>query len=51
MGRIGWDEALDAIVEGIQQVKDKYGGEALFTMGGTGRIWCMSPYAGYGHGS
>ena len=46
--RIGWDEALDAIVEGIQQVKDKYGGEALFTMGGTGRIWCMSPYAGYG---
>ena len=40
--RISWEEALDSIVEGINQVKAKYGGESLFTMGGTGRIWCMS---------
>ncbi len=46
--RIDWEEALDSIVTGIGQVQAKYGGEALFTMGGTGRIWCMSPYAGYG---
>ena len=46
--RITWEEALDAIVDGIENVRGKYGGESLFTMGGTGRIWCMSPYAGYG---
>lgn len=46
--RISWEEALDTIVKGIENVKAKYGGESLFTMGGTGRIWCMSPYAGYG---
>ncbi|OUO88361.1 hypothetical protein B5F40_12555 [Gordonibacter sp. An230] len=37
--RISWDEALDLLAENFQSIKDKYGGEALFTMGGTSRVW------------
>lgn len=46
--RISWDEAFRTIYSKIEEIKAQYGGESLFTMGGTGRIWCMSPYAGYG---
>lgn len=40
-GRISWDDAYALLAESYQGVKDKYGGEALFTMGGTSRVWAQ----------
>jgi anaerobic selenocysteine-containing dehydrogenase len=39
--RIGWDEALDTIIENMQRIKDKYGGTAIACQVGTSRVWCM----------
>lgn len=35
--RISWDEALDEIAEKLAEIREKYGAEALATIGGTGR--------------
>ena len=42
--RISWDEAIQAAAQGIRQCADKYGGETMFAMAGTSRIYCMSTY-------
>ncbi|MCD8317005.1 MAG: molybdopterin-dependent oxidoreductase, partial [Eggerthellaceae bacterium] len=42
--RISWDEAYEAVVDGIHECQDKYGNETFFCMGGTSRIWAMAPY-------
>ena len=39
--RISWDEALNAMVENLNEIKDKYGGPAIACQVGTSRIWCM----------
>ncbi|MDR0501481.1 MAG: molybdopterin-dependent oxidoreductase [Coriobacteriales bacterium] len=39
--RISWDEAISTIVETFDQLQAKYGGESLFGMAGTSRVWCM----------
>ncbi len=40
--RISWDEALGAMAQSYQQIIDQYGGESLFTMGGTSRAWAQA---------
>jgi anaerobic selenocysteine-containing dehydrogenase len=35
--RITWDQALDEIAEKLEEIKKEYGGQALATLGGTGR--------------
>jgi anaerobic selenocysteine-containing dehydrogenase len=39
--RITWDEAFSIMAEKFQSVIDQNGGESLFTMGGTSRIYPM----------
>ena len=39
--RIGWDEALDTIGTKFNELKAKYGGQSLFAMVGTSRVWSM----------
>ena len=39
--RIGWDEAISTIVSKFDELQAKYGGESLFGMCGTSRVWCM----------
>ena len=45
--RISWDEAISTIAEKFQELKDKYGGESMFFMGGTSRIWTQHAYAAW----
>ena len=45
--RISWDEAYQTIAEKFQELKDKYGGESMFFMGGTSRIWTQHAYAAW----
>lgn len=40
--RITWDEALSTAAQKLNELADRYGGESIFTMCGTSRIWCMS---------
>ena len=40
--RITWDEAFSTIGAKINETMQKYGGEAIFSMIGTSRIWSMS---------
>jgi anaerobic selenocysteine-containing dehydrogenase len=40
--RITWDEAFQTIGQKINEVMQKYGGESIFSMIGTSRIWSMS---------
>jgi len=42
--RITWDEALTTAANKFAEIRDKYGPEAIFTMGGTSRVWSMAPY-------
>jgi anaerobic selenocysteine-containing dehydrogenase len=35
--RITWDQALDEIAEKLKEIRERYGPEALATLGGTGR--------------
>ena len=35
--RISWNQALDEIAERLARIKEKYGAEALASLGGTGR--------------
>ncbi len=39
--RISWDEAISTIVSKFDELQAKYGGESLFGMAGTSRVWCM----------
>ena len=45
--RITWDEAYETIAEKFQELKDKYGGESMFFMGGTSRIWTQHAYGSW----
>ena len=45
--RISWDEAFKTIAEKFQELKDKFGGESMFFMGGTSRIWTQHAYAAW----
>jgi len=42
--RITLTEAFDIAGENYKQVMDKYGGNAVFSMGGTSRVWSQAPY-------
>lgn len=42
--RVSWDEALTTSAAAFKSIMAKYGGESIFTMCGTSRIWCMAPY-------
>ncbi len=42
--RISWDEAMSTIAEKLQETMDRYGGESIFGMSGTSRIWGMFAY-------
>ena len=46
--RISWDEALATIAQKLQECIDRYGGEAIFGMSGTSRIWGMFAYGALG---
>jgi len=46
--RITWDEAFATIVEKMQESIDKFGGETVFGMSGTSRIWGMIAYGALG---
>lgn len=39
--RISWDEAMGTIVSKFDELQDRYGGESLFGIAGTSRVWCM----------
>ncbi len=43
--RITWEKAYEIIGPKFNEMIDKYGGECLFTMNGTSRIWSMGGYA------
>ena len=45
--RITWDEAYKTIADKFWELKNKYGGESMFFMGGTSRIWTQHAYAGW----
>ncbi len=45
--RISWDEAFETAGQKFLELQQKYGGESMFTMGGTSRIWPMYPYASW----
>lgn len=44
--RISLEEAFEICGEKLSEVKDKYGGESIFVMCGTSRVWSLGPYAG-----
>lgn len=39
--RISWDEALETMASKYSEIIEKDGGQSLFTMGGTSRMYCM----------
>lgn len=45
--RVSFDEAAQICATKFKEVQEKYGGNAIFTQGGTGRLWSMAPYAGF----
>ena len=45
--RITWDEAYKTIADKFWELKNKYGGESMFFMGGTSRIWTQHAYAAW----
>ncbi len=46
--RISWDEAMATIAQKLQECMDRYGGETVFGMSGTSRIWGMFAYGALG---
>ena len=44
--RITLDEAFELSGQGLGEVVDKYGGQAIFVMCGTSRVWSLGPYQG-----
>lgn len=45
--RISWDEALKTSAAKFMEIKKKYGGESIFGLCGTSRVWSMAPYASF----
>lgn len=45
--RISLAEAFDESGAKFNEIVAKYGGESVFSAGGTSRIWCMAPYAAF----
>lgn len=46
--RITWDEAMTTIGQKLRESIDRYGGETVFGMSGTSRIWGMFAYGALG---
>ena len=46
--RISWDEAMSTIAQKMQECIDRYGGETVFGLSGTSRIWGMMAYGALG---
>ena len=44
--RITLDEAFELCGEKLSEIKAKYGGESIFVMCGTSRVWSLGPYQG-----
>jgi anaerobic selenocysteine-containing dehydrogenase len=44
--RITLDEAFELSGKGLGEVVDKYGGQSIFVMCGTSRVWSLAPYQG-----
>ncbi|WP_418864522.1 molybdopterin dinucleotide binding domain-containing protein [Slackia exigua] len=44
--RITLDEAFALCGEKLGEIKDKYGGQSIFVMCGTSRVWSLGPYQG-----
>lgn len=44
--RITLDEAFELTGQGLGEVVDKYGGQSMFVMCGTSRVWSLGPYQG-----
>ncbi len=44
--RITLDEAFDLSGQGLGECVDKYGGQSIFVMCGTSRVWSLGPYQG-----
>jgi anaerobic selenocysteine-containing dehydrogenase len=44
--RITLDEAFELTGKGLGEVVDKYGGQSIFVMCGTSRVWSLGPYQG-----
>ena len=45
--RITWDEAYKTIAKKFKELQKKYGGESMFFMGGTSRIWTQHAYGSW----
>ncbi len=45
--RITWDEAYSTIATKFQELIDQFGGECMFFMGGTSRIWTQHAYSAW----
>jgi anaerobic selenocysteine-containing dehydrogenase len=46
--RISWDEAISTIAQKMQEAMDRYGGETVFGLSGTSRLWGMFSYGALG---
>ncbi len=44
--RITMDEAFELAGQGLGECVDKYGGQSIFVMCGTSRVWSLGPYQG-----
>lgn len=44
--RISMDEAFEITGQKLGEIKDKFGGQAIFVMCGTSRVWSLGPYQG-----
>ncbi|MEE8715974.1 MAG: molybdopterin dinucleotide binding domain-containing protein [Coriobacteriales bacterium] len=44
--RITLDEAFELAGQGLGECVDKYGGQSIFVMCGTSRVWSLGPYQG-----
>ena len=42
--RISLKEGFDLVGEKLTEIVNKYGGESVFAMGGTSRVWTQAPY-------
>ncbi len=42
-----WTKAFELSGQGLGEVSDKYGGQSIFVMCGTSRVWSLGPYQGH----